>query len=228
MILDHADPLAQAVTRAITDGDVVALEAILLATPELARARVASCDGQRSLLHLATDWPGQRPRVAEIIAALVRAGADVHATFVGAHRETALHWAASSDDVPAIDALLAAGADLEATDAVIAGGTALDDAVAFGQWRAARRLIEHGARTSMRCAAALGLLDRVVALEPAATPQERTVALWYAAHGGQLAAARWLVERGADPNWRGFDGLTPLGAARRSEAADVVAWLTGA
>jgi hypothetical protein len=66
--------------------------------------------------------------------------------FIGEHTETPLHWAASSDDVAMIDGLLDAGADLEATGAIIGGGTALDDAWAFGQWSAARRLVERGAR----------------------------------------------------------------------------------
>ena len=72
-----------------------------------------------------------------------------------------MHGPASSDDVEALDALLDAGADIEAPGAVIAGGTPLDDAVAFGQWKAARRLVERGAQTAVWHAAALGLLDRM-------------------------------------------------------------------
>ena len=44
-----------------------------------------------------------------------------------------------------VDALLDAGADLEARGGTIAGGTALDDAVGYEQWRAAARLLERGA-----------------------------------------------------------------------------------
>ena len=62
------------------------------------------------------------------------AGADVNARFTGPHTETPLHWAASSDDVEALDALLDAGADIEGDGAVIGGGTPIADAVAFGQW----------------------------------------------------------------------------------------------
>lgn len=47
------------------------------------------------------------------------------------------------------------------TPTVIAGGTPLDDAVAFGQWETARRLIERGAYARLFNAAALGLLDRI-------------------------------------------------------------------
>ena len=101
------------------------------------------------------------PEAAAKVAALVAAGADVNARFTGPHGETPLHWAASSDDIDALDALLDAGADIEADGAVIAGGTPIADAVAFGQWNAARRLLERGARTNLWQAAALGLLDRV-------------------------------------------------------------------
>src|SRR5258707_490715 len=82
----------------------------------------------------------------------------VTARSTGAHTETPLHWAASCDDVAALDALLEHGADIEAPGAVIGGGTPLADAVAFGQWQAARRLVERGARTTLWQAAALGLM----------------------------------------------------------------------
>ena len=59
--------------------------------------------------------------------------------------ETPLHWAASSDDVAAINALLDNGADIEAPGAVFTSGTAMSDAVIFAQWRAARALLARGA-----------------------------------------------------------------------------------
>ena len=34
-----------------------------------------------------------------------------------------------------------------------------------------------------------------------------------------------LVDAGADVNWVGWDSLTPLGAAERAGAVDVVGWL---
>jgi hypothetical protein len=141
-IIDTGDPRAVAAVDAIHDGDHTTLRRLLAEHPELATATLGTTgpDGMtRSLLHVATDWPGHHPQVAATIAILVEAGADVHARFTGPHTETPLHWAASSNDVAALDALLAAGADLEAPGAVIAGGTPLDDAVAFAQWRTARR-----------------------------------------------------------------------------------------
>jgi uncharacterized protein len=111
---------------------------------------------------VATDWPGHVPGGPATVALLVAAGAEVDARFGGgSHDETPLHWAASSDDVEVLDALLDAGADIDAAGGVIAGDTPPADARAFGQWRAAHRLVERGARTTIDDAATLGLLDRL-------------------------------------------------------------------
>src|SRR5262245_3439308 len=163
LILPADDPVARAATDATQSGDLKGLKALLDATPELATAHIGDFpDGMsRTLLHAATDWPGHFPDNAATIRFLIEAGADVNARCTGPHTETPLHWAASSDDVEVLDALLDAGADIDAPGAVIAGGTPLTDAVAFGQWNAARRLAERGAEVRMREAAALGLWDRV-------------------------------------------------------------------
>jgi hypothetical protein len=226
------DPQAQAVVQAIKHGSAEELQALLDAHPGVAAARLAggsraAWEG-RTLLHAVTDWPGHVPDASAKVAALVAAGADLDAAFAGAHRETPLHWAASCDDVEALDALLDAGADIDAPGAVIGGGTPLDDAVAFGQWAAARRLVERGARVNLWNAAALGLLERVRAACDAPTPPTRdelTNAFWCACHGGQRSTAEYLLDRGADRDWVGHDGLTPLDAARRSEAVELAAWL---
>ena len=173
-----------------------------------------------------TDWPGHFPRGAATVAALVAAGADTDAAFGGPHAETPLHWAASSDDVEVLDALVAAGADVDAPGSVIDGGSPLADAVAFGQWRAARRLLEHGARANLWQAAGLGLMQRLEAqLADGPSPDEVTNAFWCACHGGQREAAERLLTAGADLNWAGYDELTPLGAAERSGATELAAWL---
>ena len=122
---------------------------------------------------------GTVPNVAATIAALVGAGADVGARFVGEHTETPLHWAASNDDVEAVAALLDAGADIDAPGAVIGGGTPLNDATAFAQWDAARLLVERGATVSPLDAAALGMTDRVADAAAAPAPSSRwTPLLW--------------------------------------------------
>jgi hypothetical protein len=222
-------PLAHRVTDVIRSGDAAALRRLLDEHPELADTRIDDprCRQSRTLLHIVTDWPGNVPEAAAKIRALVAAGADVNARFSGSHSETPLHWAASSDDVEALDVLLDAGADIEADGAVIGGGTPMADAVAFGQWKAARRLLERGARTNLWQAAALGLRDRVRdELARAQTAREDLDnALWCAAHGGQRDTAEVLLDRGANPNWVGHDNLTAAQAAARSGAHELAAWL---
>jgi ankyrin repeat protein len=230
------DPVAVAATTAVHAGDVDALSRLLTEQPGLARARIRSRrarGGSRTLLHLFADWPGRRPNAREVVALLHAAGADLDAPCDGPHGETALHWAASSDDVDLIDALLDVGADLEARGGVIAGGTALADATAFGQWRAAERLLARGARSNLFESAVMGLNDRVEA-ELAATPNpaadQITDALWGACHGLRQETAALLLHHGADINWVGWDGLTPLDCAERtaaeqSRASELPAWL---
>jgi hypothetical protein len=101
------------------------------------------------------------------------------------------------------------------------------DAVAFGQWVAARRLLERGARTNLWQAAALGLADRVrdELAQAAPTPEDLHNALWCAAHGGQRETAELLLMGGASPAWVGHDKLTAPEAAERSNAPELAAWL---
>lgn len=213
------------VVEAIHRGDVSTLTSFLAEDPQNAHVRL---DGKRSLLHVATDWPGHFPNVGKTISILAEYGADLNAPFYGQHSETPLHWAASADDLIALDTLLDLGADIEAPGSVIGGGTPLADAVAFGQWKAARRLIDRGARSTIWQSAALGLQDRlheyfVTAAKP--SPDEMTNAFWCACHGGQIGAAQYLLARGADLNWIGHDRLTPLDAAIRNGNKELVAWL---
>lgn len=215
-----------ACAAAIQAGDVTRLKELLDENPGLANA---TSDGKRTMLHVATDWPGHFPNVGESIRLLIARGADTSAKIFGQnHAETPLHWAASSNDVEAIDALLDGGADIEATGAVIGGGTALADAVGFANFRAARRLVERGARTELWQSAALGLMDRVeklFAAHPEPDAEEITNAFWNACAGGQRAMAEYLLARGADLNWVGHAGSTPLDVARRNGAVEVVEWL---
>ncbi len=98
-IIDPADPRATAAVEAIHEGDVPRLRQLLADHPDLATSALGNTQMTRSLLHVATDWPGHYPNGPQVIAALVDAGADVGARFTGPHAETPLHWAASSDDL---------------------------------------------------------------------------------------------------------------------------------
>ena len=76
------------------------MKRLLSQNSHLANARI---DDKRTLLHVATDWPGHFPNNTETVVTLVASGADVNAEFAGRHSETPLHWAASSDDVGVIE-----------------------------------------------------------------------------------------------------------------------------
>ena len=229
--LESDSPLAVAAVEAIHSGDTATVARLLKENSGLATARLGKGEPKsRTLLHIATDWPGNFPNGAETVAVLIDHGADVNARSIGEHAETPLHWAASCDDVAVLDALLDHGADIEATGACIGGGTPLADAVAFGQWKAARRLIERGALANLWQAAGLGLMERLkdrFANSVPPTAEETTNAFWCACHGGQQAAAEYLLGKGAAINWVGYDKLTPLGAAIRSEAKQLAGWLIG-
>jgi ankyrin repeat protein len=228
-LISADDSRAMAATDAVQAGDLDALERMLTADPWLATARIGDWDRHRTLLHAATDWPGHFPNGSAVVQRLVAAGADVNAhSKFSSHTETPLHWAASSDDVDVLDALLDAGADIEASGAVLGGGTALADACGFGNWAAARRLVEQGARTRLNDAAALGLLDRVEALfagGPTPDPDVITQSFWNACHGSQLHTAEYLLDHGADINWIGWDDKTPLDLVDETDQPELAAWL---
>lgn len=230
------DPLAIATTKAIKEGNLLTLRALLSRHPNLATAIITSAgpDRQseaRTLLHIVTDWPGHLPNAASTIHLLASAGADVSAPFRGAHEETPLHWAASNDDVAALDALLDAGAAIEAPGAVLGGGPPLADAVGFKQWRAAARLVERGAEVTLAQAAGMGMTGRVEAMlsggGASAGGEDVSRAFWYACHGGRLDVAKVLLRHGADVNWRPpWDGDTrPLDAAAEEGGEELVQWL---
>jgi uncharacterized protein len=230
--IDTEAPIAVAVVEAIHAGDIATLERLLAENPGLATARLGDDDPDgmsRTLLHVVTDWPGHFPNGAQTVAVLVAAGADVNARFRGPHEETPLHWAASSDDVEVLDALLDAGADIEAPGSVLGGGPPLADATGFAQWNAAHRLVERGARTTLSDAATLGLMDRLLTYfaegaSPSAAEIDR--AFWGACHGGQRHTAEYLLDRGAQINWLpGWEDLTPLDAARRNGFDELATWL---
>ena len=226
------DALRQLVD-AIRSGDVEGLGRILAAEPSLAAAKVRDEKGVgRSLLHIATDWPGFFPNGPAVVRTLIAAGCDPNARMEGGrHTETPLHWAASNDDVEVAAALIECGADIEAAGACIAGGTPLYDAVAFGCWRVAHLLVARGARVDkLWIAAGLGMTARVQQEATAATGQELTDAFWMACSGGHRRTAEWLLAQGAalngTPSW-GKD--TPLDAALKLDTGrqSLVQWLRG-
>jgi ankyrin repeat protein len=164
---------------------------------------------------------------------------------------TPLHDAAESNSPEIIAALVAAGVKFEQTY----GGsshTALSWAITVGSVRAALKLVELGSEPDLFCASGLGLLPTVQAFwdgnklrpRPSRTgsshysdsgerlpcPPERDIdqvsdALYIAARSNQLEVARWLLDHGADPNWRGFMDATCLAWGEFSGNAELCALL---
>jgi uncharacterized protein len=229
--LQSTEPLAIELTTAIKAGEFERLGALLASNPGIAACVVEDAKGGgRTLLHLFADWPGHNPNPAAIVDTLVAAGADLDAPAVSMwHKETPLHWAASNDDVELADALLDAGADIEHAGSSIDGGSPLSCAIGYGQWNVARRLVERGARTLLWHEAALGMLPAIRhRFEAGPRPEAEALsgAFWNACHGRQVAAAQYLLERGADLNWAApWSEQTPLDIAEHTGRSDVVTWL---
>lgn len=228
--IPDSSELGKIIVEAIQTGNVQLLKKLLNENAGLATTRIQSSRTQyRTLLLIATDYPGNFPNVAESISLLIEHGADVNARIIGCtHTETPLHWAASCNDIDAINVLVRNGADLEARGGVIGGGTPLSDATAFGQWEAGYRLIELGANPSLFDMAALDLVDRLEASFATTPPPKAQLndIFWGACHGGRMKAAQFLLAHNATinhvPSW---ENLTPLDVAIRSNATDLIDWL---
>jgi len=113
----HVESLKQAAAavEAISSGDTKSLKRLLSQNSSLANTRV---DNERTLLHVATDWPGHLPNNMETIARASRLRRRCQRSVRRPPFRDSLHWAASSNDVGAIDVLLDHGANIEARGSV--------------------------------------------------------------------------------------------------------------
>jgi uncharacterized protein len=225
------DPRAVELTLAVRGGDIDTIRRLLADDPQLARAGLTGRKGGlKTLLHLVADWPGYFPNGPQIVRLLIQAGADPSFRHPTRCDETALHWAASSDDVDVAAALIDGGADIDVPGGSI--GTPLANAVGYGCWHVARLLVARGARIgSLWEAAGLGDWARVnefLAGDPPPTSSDIDGAFWQACHGGQRRMAEYLLARGANINFiPEYSKLTALGAARAADTRRqiLVDWL---
>ncbi len=235
MIIDATDSLAGSLSAAIQNGELLTLAVLLTEHPGLASARIRDRRGSvRSLLHVATDFPGQYPEGPTVVRMLIERGADPNAPLEQARTsETPLHWAASSDDLEVAEALINGGADIDATGAVIARGTPLDDACAFGCWNVAHMLARRGAKVyALWHAAALGkreLVEELLDATPTPGQEDLNDAFWQACHGGQQRMAAYLLSRGAQLDWHpdhNSASALEIAGSPGQRRDTLVAWLT--
>jgi hypothetical protein len=128
MVLDTEDPLAVAAVEVIHNGDMAALQRLLVEHPELATDRLGDYDGpggvgmSLTFLHVVTDWPGTTHGAATV-AEVVAADADVTAQFTGPHTETPLHWGGQQRRRRGVGCAVGRGRGHRRRSAVTGGGT---------------------------------------------------------------------------------------------------------
>lgn len=162
-----------------------------------------------------------------------------------------LHLAAQYNDPTMIEILVKSGASFR-PKYEDSSHTALSWAVTYGSFQAAVKLVELGNQPDLFCAAGLGFMDRVrsfwkdgklqphssqtgssrysksgetLPCPPESDEDKISDALYIASRNGRLAAAQWLLEQGADPNWKGYCGANSLAWAEFSRNADLCALL---
>ncbi len=169
----------------------------------------------------------------------------------GDHKFTPLHAAAEKNHAAVAEALLDAGANLEAETTW--GMTPLAWAANTGNGEVAELLLSRGARLNVWSAAGLGMADRVRSffaapgkLKPGSAQKRHVQRLdgewetlpapddckeaisdgfYVACRNGHTEVARFLLEQGADIEFRGFFGGTALHWAAINGHRDTVTFL---
>lgn len=237
-------PIEQA-RRAIREGDVDQLVILVKEKPNVVKE--SSENNLCPLLHTLANYPGNRPQSLEIAKLLIDAGAEVNARFLSSktdgHSETALHWAASNDDVDLAEFLLDRGADIDSDGGCVANGTPVWLSVIFKCVNVARLLIERGAMSNLMVVAGAGRLDLVDRYfdeagkvvedagalscwdKPRSTEEALNSAFGLACRNGHVTIAKRLLSRGADPTWLNQVGETAFQQAEQGRQKIVVDWM---
>ena len=217
------DPVLRRAVEAADDGDLDALKALLAAHPDLPTRHAALAAPAYfrapALLAFVAENPIRNERlpanVVEIAQAILESGtakADIDETLgLVASGRVARE---AGMQVALIELLVAHGGE---------PASALNGALAHGEFAAAQALLRLGAPLTLPTAAALGLAE--AGGLPASTA-ERHLALAFAAQFGRTEILRMLLEAGEDPNRFNPPGAhghsTPLHQAALAGHADAV------
>jgi ankyrin repeat protein len=227
---------------AIVMGDVPTLRQLLAAHPGLARER-STREHRSTLLHYVSangveNFRQKTPKnIVEIVNLLLDAGADVDAesdaygggcTTLGLVA-TSVHPEKAGVQIALLQTLLDRGANLQHPSAGGNHHSVVHGCIANGQPAAARFLADLGAPLDLEGAAALGRLDVLQtyfeesgARRPETNPKQIESAFLYACGYGSLNAAKFLLDRGADPATRDDDDQTGLHWATWGPKTDVI------
>ena len=200
--LEAHDATFEAAVDAAVSGDVAKLSALLAEHPDLVRRRSARRHHATLLHYLAAngvedDRQKTPANAVEIAKMLLDAGADANALAdMYGDRYTTMSMLVSSShphdaglQVPLAELLLDHGAE---PDILMA--------LAFGYRDTAEALARRGAPLDLAAVAGLGRIDDIARLLPDADARTRHIALSLAAHHGQTAVVRLLLDAGEDPN----------------------------
>ena len=157
---------------------------------------------------------------AVTVKLLLTHGADVNAVD-SVRGQTALMWAAAEGNTEAVSALIADGADMKKQTA--AGFTAFLFAVRNGKIGPVRVMLDAGADVNEILTLANPLTQR--RFQNNTRKVEGPTALTLATGNGHFELAAYLLDRGANPHWVGWDHKTPIGCAEESGNAEFVTWL---
>jgi ankyrin repeat protein len=212
----------EAAVDAIVNGDVTALRTLLAEHPALVHAR-STRDHRSTLLHYVSangveDFRQKTPKnIVEIAKILLDAGADPEAeseaygggsTTLGLVA-TSLHPEEAGVQIALLETLLERGARIEHPGLAGNSHGAVRGCLANGQGDAARFFADRGAHMELDEAAGVGRLDVVQqyfdekgALTAGATREQMESGFLYACGYGHRDVARFLLDRGVDPETR--------------------------
>jgi ankyrin repeat protein len=226
------DPSFRAAVQAVQAGDLATLERLLDAEPRLLHERILGPECYRQagrsqyfldpklfwfIANNPTLIETMPANIVEVARAMIARGVDqadlnyaLELVITSSPARTQGHQA------PLIRVLLEAGAR--------ASAGSVDSALAHSEVEAVRVLVAAGQPMTLSIAAGLDLRAEAAALLPAASPEERQMALAHAAILGHVEIARLVLDAGADINANTpvHNHATPLHHAALYGHADVV------